>query len=525
MSMENRPSVDRILTTVESGLRDFVLCRYREKFGGQREYLNELNRASDYKSDFESESDLKGKLESPGWLKSIHHRPNLFRFKFGNNVKIKDPDAKKGFKDIDDLLIARNRFAHWNDLNGFTDSEVYDLANSATRLLSVIEADDEAAITGEIRQRYLKKLNGASAEDTVVETERAATEPAYGNDSDGISAEAPDSDAKMPSTNQVDLTDAKLPKLDWRGRNIRQAKLHNTDLSQGIFSEEDLSHMTLEQVNLWHARLQNANLRGSKLQKVDLRKATLQGATFCDSNFTNVDLRRADLTDADLQGAKIAQPKMSNVLLTGAKLQGVTIESARFSYWKLGQLRTTIALSGLNMTRARFAKVDLSGVNMSKANLTDACFLHEDIEWLAEFGAWKKLAFSEETYQPKPSCLYRVNLKESDLTRAIAAKVDLKESNLEKSTLANAILQGTKLNDANLREATLFKTNLILADLSGADLRGADLTDAKMHGAKLESAKLGLATKLPDGSYWHEEVEMAKFTAWPPPAPLATPPR
>ena len=505
MSFENRPEADKILTTVEFGLRDFVIRHYKQTYKGKK-YLSELSEALQVDPPLGSEVQARSEIESPGWLLAILRRKEAFQTKIGGNHQVKNPEAKQGFNFVHSLLAARNRYAHWSECNGFNEEDVYSLADDATRLLRVVGAKAAAAITEEIQKRYGEILFGEANEDTAdaSPTENNSADPPNGNDDGGDSASFSSKHEGEPIAYQVDLTGASLPNLDWRGRNLKGAKLHKTDLSKGIFCEEDLSQLSFDRVNLWSAKLRNTILRGSKFYEVDLRKA--------------------DLTAADLRGATLTQPKLSNAIFAGAKLQGVSIERTKLSYWKMGQLKATIDLSNIDMTGARLADVEFSGVDMSNAVLTDASFLAEDIKWLADHGAWQRLEFEEETYKPKPCRLFRANLTGSDLTRATAAKVNLKESKLEKANLTGANLQGAYLNEANLTEAVLCECNLILTDLASADLRGADLTDARLYGASLESVKFGYSTKLPDGTYWNGDTDMSKFTDWPPPAQPTNPP-
>lgn len=77
-------------------------------------------------------------------------------------------------------------------------------------------------------------------------------------------------------------------------------------------------------------------------------------------------------------------------------------------------------------------------------------------------------------------------------------------------------LAGANLNRANLRGANLRSTDL-RANLAGADLRianlgAADLRGAYLIGADLEGAEFYETTRLPDGTYWTPDIDMARFT-------------
>ena len=85
------------------------------------------------------------------------------------------------------------------------------------------------------------------------------------------------------------------------------------------------------------------------------------------------------------------------------------------------------------------------------------------------------------------------NLKGADLTMA----------SLSGAWLDHADLQGARMADANLQET----------DLRKANLRGADLLGAYLQGANLRDAKFDKHTRLPDGTQWSPEVDIARFTS------------
>lgn len=123
-------------------------------------------------------------------------------------------------------------------------------------------------------------------------------------------------------------------------------------------------------------------------------------------------------------------------------------------------------LSGLDVMGQEFPSgLDLSGVNLTRANLAS------------------------------------VELKVADFTGANLTRASLARAVLTDSTFKGADLNGTFLSGSDLRGAdlsglTLIDTMLWKADLRGADLRGTDLSNArlievKLDGAKMEGAILG----------------------------------
>ncbi len=95
--------------------------------------------------------------------------------------------------------------------------------------------------------------------------------------------------------------------------------------------------------------------------------------------------------------------------------------------------------SGVNLSRAILPDVDLYGIKLSKAVMSEAV-----------------------------------------LTKAMLANADL----------AGAVLSWSKLMEANFYEAYLHGAALVGADLSGADARGADFSGANLHRANLTNVNL-----------------------------------
>ncbi len=93
VSIDNRPVVDKILTTAELGLRDFVIRQYKQTFKGKR-YLIELSEAIEVDPPLECEERARSDIESPGWLQAVIRRKDAFRTKIGGGIRVKNPEAK-----------------------------------------------------------------------------------------------------------------------------------------------------------------------------------------------------------------------------------------------------------------------------------------------------------------------------------------------------------------------------------------------------------------------------------------------
>jgi hypothetical protein len=123
--------------------------------------------------------------------------------------------------------------------------------------------------------------------------------------------------------------------------------------------------------------------------------------------------------------------------------------------------------------------------------------------------------------------LFRADLQEADLVMANLQDANLGNANLQKTGLSGANVQKAILNAANLREARLQRANvreanlsmanlygasLEEANLSMANLYGANLEEANLKGANLEGAHFSEGKRLPDGTSWRPETDMARFT-------------
>ena len=134
-------------------------------------------------------------------------------------------------------------------------------------------------------------------------------------------------------------------------------------------------------------------------------------------------------------------------------------------------------LSGADLRYADLGRANLSGADLSRADLSGANLRYAD--------------------------LGRANLSGADLSRADLSGANLRYADLGRANLSGADLSRADLSGANLRYADLGRANLSgadlsRADLSGADLRYADLSGADLYGAKLSELTIAQTSILPD---------------------------
>ena len=89
--------------------------------------------------------------------------------------------------------------------------------------------------------------------------------------------------------------------------------------------------------------------------------------------------------------------------------------------------------------------------------------------------------------------LYRADLTNADLNRAVLFGAFLARTDLTGANLNEANLNGANLYRANLNGASLTSADLTLANLHEANFNGASLVGADFYGAWLNSANLSYA--------------------------------
>lgn len=134
-------------------------------------------------------------------------------------------------------------------------------------------------------------------------------------------------------------------------------------------------------------------------------------------------------------------------------------------------------------------KIDLSGIQLSAANLNQASLRGSSWHSVGEDGRW-------DTSDDWIANLNDAQIKEANLTDANLSRVLMNRTNLIRSTLNNANLSGTNLSGANLSSTHLVGANLRDAVLTNASLTGADLGEAILTRTNLSAARLGRVSAL-----------------------------
>ena len=100
-------------------------------------------------------------------------------------------------------------------------------------------------------------------------------------------------------------------------KNLPQADLSDTDLSESDFS---------------YSALAQTNFAGSNLSEAAFRAAALKEASFANANLTNAVFAASDLQDADFKGANLTGVKFRASALRGASFDGAILVDTYFHY-------------------------------------------------------------------------------------------------------------------------------------------------------------------------------------------------
>lgn len=112
---------------------------------------------------------------------------------------------------------------------------------------------------------------------------------------------------------------APLPRINWNGCIMREAKLRGVDLREAFLVETnfvgaDLSRARLDSANLSYAKATGANLSRTQLTRAQLIGTNLERANLRRAKFDGADLRSANLTGARITGASFDGARLDAAL-------------------------------------------------------------------------------------------------------------------------------------------------------------------------------------------------------------------
>jgi len=250
-------------------------------------------------------------------------------------------------------------------------------------------------------------------------------------------------------------------RTDYRGADLRGAKLSGRDLAKANFDGADLTD----------ANLEGANLEGASFVAANLARTKLRRARLVQANLTHATLNGADVRGASLEAARLRGAHLFFVKLRGADLSAADLADAQFeatlepnSIYE-GRDREEAVVGGLPQ------RADLTNVKLENANRTGA-----------NLGGVR---------------LARANLRGANFSRAILRHADLFGADLREANFRDANARNATFSGAWLVRADFGRTDLRDANFSASWLLGANLSEARIRGPELQGAHCSLVTRLP----------------------------
>lgn len=325
---------------------------------------------------------------------------------------------------------------------------------------------------------------------------------------------------------RIDLSGVDLSGWDFSGVAMKIARLENSDLTDVIFDNADLSRATLGRRNV-------------EIVGTSFRNAQLAGADFETSGrWRNIDFTGANLEGADLTSNFFVDSTFEDAVVRGAEIGGITLENLySTASYKDGDLRD-VDLSNNDLAGADFQGVDLSGARLN-AHMDGANFARI-VAIGSYFGSARVSDDSIDNATFDAATLRQSTFSFKSTAGISFRKADLSHAHFEVGTmegvdLADATIYGTSfdapVSELNLKAQQLYSTasykagNLgpiqIEGDLRAWDFRNQDLTgarfgrDSQLDGAMWDGATLTSVTffvnSLPDADFRHAAVDQAVF--------------
>ncbi|MEG3846680.1 pentapeptide repeat-containing protein [Microcoleus sp. herbarium19] len=238
--------------------------------------------------------------------------------------------------------------------------------------------------------------------------------------------------------------------------------------------------------------------KASERELAAARQRTVQRAigkilTVYSSQLNGADLSRTDLSKSpagpaqftlvldkvDLSGIKLRNANLTNASLQGTRFYG-TGEDRRpgtFDDW----------ISDLSA--ANFEGANLTGASLNSAVMNRTTFVRAVLN-KANLSSGNLNAANFSSALLIGASLQQAMLKDASFTGADIGSANFSQANLSGARLGKVKAQGTQLSDTNLSKSEWQGADLSGADLSGANLQKADFSSAKLANANLKDARL-----------------------------------
>ena len=192
----------------------------------------------------------------------------------------------------------------------------------------------------------------------------------------------------------ADLRGAKLAEAHLSGIDLREANLNGALLSGANLRRANLTNADLSDVYAFGVNLEKANLSGANLQDAVLWDAALYEARLWGANLCRADLRGAGLIEADLTGSDLSEANLKGTNLMRSNASGVLAPIYAWLQIIRGQQREW---HPHHPGRTNLSKACLIEADLWSSDLRRAHFEHTDLTG----AVWNKSARWPRGFKPE----------------------------------------------------------------------------------------------------------------------------
>jgi uncharacterized protein YjbI with pentapeptide repeats len=237
------------------------------------------------------------------------------------------------------------------------------------------------------------------------------------------------------------------------------------EISDNIFSRQDLSEMNFQRVNLSGKDLHGKNFSNSNLFRVNLLDTDLSSADLSNSVLAFTDLTRTNLENTILVGADLSNTILANVDLSGKDLSNSNFSGSTLTNVKLikvdgsnsdfsSTVMTNVEMTQSNFSSTNFSSTVMTNVEMTQSNFSSTNFSNSTILNLKSVGTI--MSNSDFSY----SQILDSNIKGSHLDHSDLSHMKFNNSNLFGVNMSNSKMNSTMMESTNIKNTNFEHTIL-----------------------------------------------------------------
>ena len=165
--------------------------------------------------------------------------------------------------------------------------------------------------------------------------------------------------------NNVIATVSRMAAVNYQHQSMLPLALNGFNLSDGDFTDCELSEVHLSGADLTHAVFVDANLTDGTLNKCIVNLADFSGANLAGTEFTQVSGHAVDFTEAAIQGADFSQSKYYDTSFDYADMSETNMADCVFG-------------KGCHFNETNLHNTNLNGTAMNRANIKNAVFFDQE---------------------------------------------------------------------------------------------------------------------------------------------------